>query len=195
MPSRSPITAQRRWLDLLQPAIDAGAILFSLAAVTWITKGGMSDTALAAGLVSVVIFLLVSQLTGLTQRLAQGSANSEMTSIVSTWAVTVLALAVLGFATRYGQYYARSVIFAWAILAPASIGLGRMCMRILMGGLLSHGYGSRRVAIAGFNPLGHQTAENISSSPSLGLNVVGYYDDRIDNRDNEDASIEFSGGY
>ena len=67
-----------------------------------------------------------------------------------TWSLTVFVLAVLAFATRYGQHFARSVMFGWVVLAPTLIGLSRMSLRIVQKGLLSRGVGIRRVAIAGF---------------------------------------------
>jgi putative colanic acid biosynthesis UDP-glucose lipid carrier transferase len=130
------------------------------------------------GTVAVVLFLLAGQLTGLHRRQEAGSPDVEMSDVVATWTITVLVLGLLAFATRYGQYFARSLMFAWMLLAPSLIGLTRMCLRIVQGGLLRQGIGVRRVAIAGRNDLGRQTAANIQQDLSLGFSVVGIYDDR-----------------
>ncbi len=178
MQSRSPITTQRRWWDFLQPTLDAAAVMASLAIVNWTRGRVVDDVTMAMGLISVVVFLLLSQLTGLHRRFDANTANGEMSNIAATWTLTVFALAVLGFVTRYSDTFTRSVMLIWFVLAPALVGLGRMCLRIIQRGLLQRGIGTRRVAIAGLNDLGRQTFANIAEEPSLGLRVIGFYDDR-----------------
>tara|TARA_R110002049_G_scaffold2750_4_gene22026 strand:+ start:222883 stop:224280 length:1398 start_codon:yes stop_codon:yes gene_type:complete len=185
MNTRTPITATRRTWDFLQPALDAAAVLASLMIVKTIARGWIDEASLAMGLVAVVVFLLASQLTGLHRRFHGSSANDEMSSIVMTWTLTVFVLALLAFATRYGQHFARSVMLGWIVLAPTLIGLSRMSLRILQKGLLSRGVGVKRVAIAGLNDLGRQTADNIADDAGLGLQLVGYFDDRNEVRDTE----------
>ena len=186
MQARSNINAHRHWWDFLHPALDAASILAALTITKIVARGWVDEAALAMGLVAVVVFLLVSQLTGLCRRFEAGNVDKEITSVIGTWALTVLVLALLGFATRYGNLFARSVMLSWVILTPALIGLSRMCLRVIQRGLLLRGVGTRRVAIAGFNDLGRQTATNIQSDPSLGLNLVGFYDDRDETRQTPD---------
>ena len=190
MQARSYITSQRSWVDFLQPTLDAAAVMASLALVRWGTGRQMEDLSIAIGLIAIVAFLLISRLTGLNHRSDVGSADREMTSIAVTWTLTVLSLGMFGFATRYSDQFSRSVIFIWCVLTPSMIGLGRMCMRVLQRGLSRRGIGVRRVAIAGLNELGRQTEANIASDPSLGLRFVGYYDDRIENRDDGEVVAE-----
>ena len=101
-----------------------------------------------------------------------------MTNIAVTWTLTVFVLAVIGYMTRYSETFPRSLMAIWFALAPSLVGLGRMCLRIIQRGLLQRGVGVRRVAIAGLNDLGRQTSANIIDQPSLGLRMVGYFDDR-----------------
>ncbi len=187
MQSRSPINIHRSWVDFFQPALDAAAVMASLAFVRWATGRTMEDLTIAIGLIAVVMFLLISRLTGLNRRSDLGSADREMTSIAATWTLTVLVLSMLGFATRYSDQFSRTVILIWFVLTPSMIGLGRMCMRIIQRGLLRRGIGVRRVAIAGLNDLGRQTEANIERDPSLGLRIVGFYDDRIEERIADEA--------
>ncbi len=185
MQTRTPITNQRRWWDVLQPTLDAAAVMASLAIVKWVARGHVDEASMAMGLVAIVVFLLISQLTGFHRRADVGTPDRELTRLVATWAVTIMVLSVLAFATRYGQNFARSVMLAWIVLAPSLIGLGRMCQRILQQGFLRRGFGVRRVAIAGLNDLGRQTQRNINDDPSLGLQFVGFYDDRNESRGGE----------
>ena len=196
MQARSSITSQRNWVDFLQPTLDAAAVMASLALVRWGTGRPMEDLSIAVGLIAIVAFLLISRLTGLNHRADVGLADREMTSIAVTWLLTVLALGMFGFATRYSEQFSRAVILIWCLLTPSMIGLGRMCMRVLQRGLSRRGIGVRRVAIAGLNELGRQTESNIADDPSLGLRFIGFYDDRAENRDDSEsypASDELTG--
>jgi putative colanic acid biosysnthesis UDP-glucose lipid carrier transferase len=189
MLTRFTITQPRRLCEFVQPFLDACAILSSMAIVRWIVNGQIDDASLALGLIAVVVFQLVSQLTGLQRRGQSGSPNEEIATIATTWMLTLMVLAVIEFATRSGEYYSRANVLGWALMVPAMIGLGRMCLRIVQFGMLRHGIGTRRVAIAGMNQLGHQTAKNIAEEPTLGLNLVGFFDDRSTERDTTPESM------
>ncbi len=193
MQSCSLIKSHRRWWDIVQPSLDAACVMASLAIVTWVRSGHVDDMASAAGLIAIVVFLLMSQLTGLHYRQDEGNADREMMDVVTTWLFTILVLALIGFVTRYGQHFPRSTILTWVVLAPTLIGLGRMCLRILQRGMLRRGVGTRRVAIAGLNDLGRQTALNVAEDPSLGLNVLGFYDDRTESRQQQTDDKALSG--
>ncbi|MEL6105540.1 MAG: undecaprenyl-phosphate glucose phosphotransferase [Planctomycetota bacterium] len=184
------IGRERRLMDLLQPIADICGILASLYSVKWITRGGIDDAGVMLGLLAALGFVILSRVTGLSRGQERGSADSEMLAILTTWAITVMTLTVIGFATRYGQIFARSVMLFWVVLAPMLIGLGRMLIRILQAYFIRQGYGVRRVAIAGLNRLGRQTAENIEGQPSLGYRFVGYFDDRVEDRPDRSVSDE-----
>lgn len=183
MNAPSPITTQRHWWDFLSPTLDAASIMTSLALVRWINGRPVDDITLAVGLATIVVFLLGSQLTGLHRRSDLNSADQEIMAVAATWGLTVLAIVVLEFTTGCGKHFARAVLVGWIVLAPALIGLERMCLRIVQQGLLRRGIGTRRVAIAGQNELGLQTYHNILAEPGLGLRFVGFYDDRGADRD------------
>ncbi|MCC9641370.1 undecaprenyl-phosphate glucose phosphotransferase [Rhodopirellula sp. JC740] len=188
------ILGSRHWYEFVQPCLDAASILASLIVVKFAARGHVDDASFAMGLITVIVFFLSSQLTGLHRGDRRSCTDSEIVRVLSTWVLTILVLGLLAFATRYGQYFARSVILGWVILSPAMIGLSRMCLRIVQIGLLRRGVGVRRVAIAGHNTLGQQTQYNISTDSSLGLNFVGFYDDRSELRDTADLESQQEDG-
>ncbi|MEM6978122.1 MAG: undecaprenyl-phosphate glucose phosphotransferase [Planctomycetota bacterium] len=174
---RSIVTG-RAWCEFLQPTLDAASIMASLVLVKTVARGHVDDAAWAMGLIAVIVFLLAGQLTGLQRRDRATATDDEILGILGTWCLTVLVLAMVAFATRYGQYFARSVMLGWIILCPSMIGLSRMCLRIVQMGLMRQGVGVRRVAIAGMNRLGLQTHANLNEHPGLGYQAAGIYDDR-----------------
>ena len=58
----------------------------------------------------------------------------------------------------------------------------RIHFKLLLRIIRKHGFNTQRVAICGINKLGLQLAENIEQSPELGMNLLGFYDDRPESR-------------
>lgn len=180
LPARQPdsILGVRHWYEFVQPCLDAASIMASLVTVKLVARGHVDEAAWAMGLLAVIVFFLCSQFTGLQRRDRRPSVDYEIIHLIATWSLAVLVLMLIAFATRYGELFARSVIFAWVAMSPAMIGLTRMCLRIVQVGMFRRGIGSRTVAIAGWNPLGEQTRLNIQREPALGFAFTGFYDDR-----------------
>lgn len=192
MLSPVPISDTRRCWDALLAMLDGASVLSSLVLIRWLVVGQIDHSAWVAGLTAVVAFFIAGQVTGIHRRRDAGSADVEMTQVVTTWGITVFALAGLAFASRFGNAFARSEIFAWLLLAPAFAGFLRMAVRLTQRCLVRQGVGVRRVAIAGLNRLGRQTAMNIEGDVSLGFRLVGIYDDRDASR--AECSAEVSDG-
>lgn len=178
----SPIITHRCWRDSLQPCFDAAAILIALATTRSLADQPMDAAALSWGLVTAGVFLFVSQWSGLNRRNAAESADRETARVATTWVTTIALLAVGAWSLGYRTSSATGAMMVWAVLTPSVIGCLRMMIRVIENERLRYEVAVRRVAIAGFNPLGRQTAANISSNPSLGLQVVGAYDDRAESR-------------
>ena len=185
--SNRPILNHRSWWDVLQPALDACAVIASLAAVGFAEKGAIDDLTLAMGLAATIVFLLVGRVAGLHRHSDVANVDDEVSAVALTWTLTIFALALLAFATRTGELYSRTMIIAWLFLAPALIGICRMATRIIQHGLLRHGIGVRRIAIVGMNELGRQTEANLLADTSLGWQVIGFYDDRVQNREQDES--------
>lgn len=178
MVANSPIRLHRSFWDILHPLSDAACIYFAMWLVKMLARGYMEPAAHMTAITAVGLYLVAAQLTGVHRRWNALSSNQEVLSIVITWSLTVVGLALVGFATRYTELFARSVMVTWVVLTPALIALVRMLQTLLRGSLLRHGMGVRRVAIAGYNPLGFQIADNIRNQANLGLTLDGFYDDR-----------------
>lgn len=173
-----PISETRRCRDALLALLDGASLLSSLVLIRWLVVGHVDDASWIAGLTAAVAFYISGQVTGIHRRRDAGSADVEISQVVTTWGITLFALAMIAFVSRFGDALTRSEVFAWVLLAPALVGLFRMVVRLTQWGLLRQGVGARRVAIAGRNRLGRQTATNIAGDSSLGFRLVGIYDDR-----------------
>lgn len=187
-----PVRSHRVWWDACLPALDACSIVSALAVVRLAFNGEMEDATFQLALVATIIFMVIAQISGLHRHPKASTLDREFASIASTWALTIVMLALLSLATRSGEIYARSELFSWFVVAPITIGLCRMSARVIQRSAIRQGVGSRRVAIAGFNKLGHKVAAELETNATLGWNVTGFYDDREITRDQPSSNEPIS---
>lgn len=161
----------------VQLGCEALTISLSLYISQWIVGQHPSQYSIAAIATAVVLYLIVGELSG--HESSRPSASRELARILINWGITVLALSLVAFFTRQGEYFARSSILSWIVLTGASLGLVHMLLRIGIDVLFSSSWSRRRCAIAGLNDLGSQLLGKVKSNPECGLEVVGFYDDRI----------------
>lgn len=114
--------------------------------------------------------------------------------IASSWLVLLAILALCGYATRSLQFFNRDVLVAWAIVTPVlqcvAIGVGKMLVR--RRAALPE---ARRTAVViGASPLGVKVARALSTGRDAGIDFVGYFDDRTDERVHVDGMARRLGG-
>ncbi len=181
------IQSHRGWWDIVQPALDACALIASLGTCGYAEKGVLDESVMLMGFVSTIVFLIVGRLVGLHRASHIDNVDDEIAAVAMSWMTTLLILFALIFVTKSSEWYSRKVIVAWIVLTPAMIGVCRMSMRILQQGLRRRGIGLRRVAIAGLNDLGRQVEKNLSGDTGLTWQLIGYYDDRQSSREEDPA--------
>ncbi len=173
-PSGSLIDA---WLRVA----DAACIGASLALATpllHIDNGRLA----AAGAVAVVTYFLLGEVTSLYRSWRGAPSEREAACVVATWAATVLLLLTFAFLTRYTDLAGRKGFCLWFLSAPVFLVAHRLAVRRAQSLLRARGWNVRNYAIVGVNDLGVQLARNIEQAPGLGLRLVGFFDDRGEDR-------------
>ncbi len=136
-----------------------------------------------AATVASVAFLLISQ----SLKLYESSRATRLKNIVvRAWAGwfggVVPILLFLAFMSKSSAEYSRIAITSWFFLAPLLLALWRIMATIMLRGVRRRGYNTRSAAIIGMSELGERLAERMVDSPSLGLRVYGFFDDRHEER-------------
>ncbi|MBA3597183.1 MAG: undecaprenyl-phosphate glucose phosphotransferase [Methylibium sp.] len=109
--------------------------------------------------------------------------------ILQSWISLLLVLALCGYATRSLNYFENEVLLVWAVATPVllwiAVTIGRLAIR--HSARLPH---NRSAAIiVGAGPLGVKVARALASRDDALIDVIGYFDDRTDERvDAETAS-------
>lgn len=152
-----------------------GALAIVLAAAGW---PAFPPQVTLAGVVAVLAFYLVGEVTGQYRSWRAATIEAELCCTLGTWAATIPPLLAVGFFTRATDFWPRSLLLSWMFAAPALQALLRVLMRWTLRWLRARGYNTRRYAIAGINTLGFQLASSIDASDELGLQRIGFFDDR-----------------
>jgi putative colanic acid biosynthesis UDP-glucose lipid carrier transferase len=114
--------------------------------------------------------------------------------IVLSWVMLIGILALCGYATRSIGYFDEDALLNWIFITPVAhwiaVWIGQKIVR--RQAVLPH---ARRPAIVvGAGPLGVKVARALTDSDDHGIDVVGYFDDRTDERVHEGASGKRLGG-
>jgi putative colanic acid biosynthesis UDP-glucose lipid carrier transferase len=134
------------------------------------------------GLIGGILFYLFGEIVGLYHATRSRSPDHELVATTGAWLGALTTLSGIGFLARWSDTFSRSSIIAWFLLAGLCLLLARMVFRACLECLARRGWGVRRTAIAGMNSLGLRVAENTTLHPECGLNFVGFFDDREQER-------------
>lgn len=143
-------------------------------------------------LVSILIFLFVSELNGLYREKRGMLFKKELKSILFNWLVVLLVLVSTNqFQLLIDPVYERAFWF-WALVVPVEL----LSWHLLVDGFLrlirKKGRNSRKVAVAGANKLGLELQRLFEQEEWMGMGFSGVYDDRLQSR-NDDPAMNIQG--
>lgn len=111
--------------------------------------------------------------------------------IVLSWIFIIALLALLGFALKKTEFYSRKLLMNWVIAAPVALVTLRLLVYRMLGWVRAQGYNTRTVVIGGAGDLGRQLASNILNVRSMGLRILGFFDD---NHRGQDVDLQAAPG-
>jgi putative colanic acid biosynthesis UDP-glucose lipid carrier transferase len=94
------------------------------------------------------------------------------------WSGIAAILFIFAYVSEYLVAFPRQVILAWAALTPVTMFFGYCLLRHSMRHSLQGGSNRKTAVIAGMGELGIRLAREIESSPYLGIELAGFFDDR-----------------
>lgn len=180
----------RSLVDIAYRLIDAIAIL---AAAFVATQGGKESSLpdlVLVGAITLVVHSVAIEISGLYRNWRGSRITHELWCVLINWLCTAPAVLGLGLLTKYNAEFSYISKLLWLVVTPAAMGSCRVVMRMVLRQLRRRGFNIRRFAICGVNPLAVQLASNIQKSPELGLEFVGFYDDRPNRRTKKELGEE-----
>ena len=140
------------------------------------------------GLLLVVFFLELAQF----YRPWRGrSILQELVLFLKAWVAALVALTLITTASLPDGTAGSNLewVGLWAILGFIGLATTRFVIRYGLAWIRAHGWNQRRVVLAGLSEMAIVTENQINKNPWLGLQIIGYLDDRSEPR----ISIEKSG--
>jgi putative colanic acid biosynthesis UDP-glucose lipid carrier transferase len=110
--------------------------------------------------------------------------------IVTSWISLVAILALFGYATRSLHLFEPAVLFAWVGATPLLQWFAVCCGRTLVRRLAARASARRSAVVVGTGALGVRVGQALAESDDLGVDFLGYFDDRSDKRVHEGAAAQ-----
>ncbi|MEO0803153.1 MAG: undecaprenyl-phosphate glucose phosphotransferase [Cyanobacteria bacterium J06642_2] len=132
-------------------------------------------------LLSIITFLLVLPVfkaMGLYRSFRGEPLAGEIPRILLGWMIVIGIILMCGYATRTSHMFPRSIVLPWVLSVPPLLVASYLSVRLWLRYLRSRGFNTRNAVIAGAGLLGRRLSKQILSSPYLGIELEGFFDDR-----------------
>ena len=130
----------------------------------------------------MILFGLVAEYNGLYRSQHSEHLGRELTKLVVVWLMVASLLLMVAFATKTSTRFSRVITTLWFVATLALFGMVRLSLRIFLRRFRIRGRNLRAVAIVGCTPLAGRLIDIMSSDATLGLDILGIYDDRVESR-------------
>jgi putative colanic acid biosynthesis UDP-glucose lipid carrier transferase len=131
---------------------------------------------------SLALCLLVYALNFPGRNRFRDSGLTAAVDILQSWIGLLAILALCGYATRSLGYFETHVLIAWALLTPLLQWLAVMAGRYVIQYRARLPGNQVAAIIVGAGPLGLKVGRALASRPDASVQVIGYFDDRTDER-------------
>ena len=167
----------------LEPAI---TVLTLAAANAWV---GVS-----MGRPELTLCLLVFALTFPGRNRFRESLLAGAVDLTVSWVTLLVILALCGYATSSLRYFATDALMIWGIATPilqwTAVWIGSRVVKYHA----AKPEARRSAVVVGAGPLGVKVSRALNASHELGVDFVGYFDDRTDDRLDQAAITQRLGG-
>ena len=136
-------------------------------------------------MLAIVIFLLSSIIFRDADSITswqKGGLRAQSINLLLSWGMFILIIYFFGSATGYILYFSKDFLLAWSLITPLIILIGHTVIRITLFRVLKVEKYRCNVVIVGASAAGKQLGNRLLTKDDLGLDLVGYIDDRTNER-------------
>lgn len=174
-PHQSKLSLAYRLLDIL-------LIYVSLMISCWYFGGSWDKQYQTSALLASALMIFYSHRHDLYRSWRVFRIRRELLELLTVWSFVVVSLLVAAFIFKSTEDFSRLIIGTWCLLAPLMMCIARVAIRVASHDMRKRGWNTRKVAIVGANNQGVKFAQTIKSAKWMGLDLVGFFDDRDDDR-------------
>jgi putative colanic acid biosynthesis UDP-glucose lipid carrier transferase len=167
---------------LIKRIATASTVCISLLVGLWLYEFPLSERYKAlliiTALLTLIIFSGSSRVAGDTHR----SNWSTLVSIISSWLVLIIILLIIGYVTKTSALFSRRLLLSWTLATPVLIFFTHLLLDATLGRFWQSSGHKRKVVIAGANEHGLMLAKKLQDNRQLGMSLLGFFDDRGEER-------------
>ena len=142
----------------------------------------LEDHYLAMSIIIFLLSLIILKETDLFESENRADAQAQGSNLLIYWAVMIFAMVFTGYITGTTDLFDVTVLYIWAVVTPVLILAANYIFKTLLLLSLKSAKNQRKVVIVGANKESQKLAEQIINNPMYGLKLVGYFDDRPEER-------------
>ncbi len=171
---------------LIDIAIIAGLML----AVCYVMEIPDVEIYLFQTITAIALFLLFSESLELYRSWRTESINHQIAITLVCWGMVCGVLTFILYFTSVfdAGVNSKQAPFIWLMSCGVALPLWRLVGRLAINYFRIHGSNSRTALIIGATHSGLALAKNITDNPHIGIKLIGFCDDRIDDRIEIDGS-------
>jgi putative colanic acid biosynthesis UDP-glucose lipid carrier transferase len=162
-------------LNVVEMVFEPLILVASLWAVAYVLEGRLRPQ-------YMILALVVFALTFPNEARLSYPRGRAVVDIVTGWLATAGLLAAFGHVSGYLDYFDRHVLLTWAWVAPWCQLGGHFALRLALPQLRALQGAPRRVLFAGMNAHGMEFARRLQQDVYCNVRIVGFVDDRVDER-------------
>lgn len=164
--------------------LDVALINSVMLGVCYMTGTIYNNACLLLTVVATSLFLLFSESVELYRSWRTETVTQQITVTLICWGMvtSALALTMIIFPHFSTTEISRSVLFFWISGCAIALPLWRLIGKLILYKFRINGQNTRSTIILGVTETGLALARNIKENPHLGLKLVGFCDDRDEER-------------
>ena len=169
---------------LVQRLLDAAWIVLAHALAFWVydSAGEWDNHHTVATGGALLVFLFLAEAGGLYRAWRGVPLHKELVRVWAVWGGVLTALLLAAFFTKESSTFSRVATLGWFIGAPTLISVGRGLLRLALQEARKRGRNMRRAGVIGMTEMGERVAAHLAETPWLGMEMVGFFDDRTPER-------------
>ncbi len=180
-------------MSFIYRVIDAVMILVSLLISCYWYLGYFNQQWLMTGLIASLLFPIFAESLDLYQSWRSERYRTQVMLTTGSWILVWLSLFGLGYFFKTVEIYSRDAVGLWFGGGLLALCGWRLIFRQILYVARKKGRNLRKVVIVGITENGVRLAEQIRLNPHLGFKLLGFCDDRVENRLVEEKPITFLG--
>lgn len=162
--------------------IDGFSIVVGLLTTLFLDPDLNSKATIVVCLATIGIFSLVAEFTGMYRNWMGSRIAREVGCAFMSWMATLLGLVGLGYFSEYTTELSIVGLWSWFAITPVLAVSFRMLYRMQLRMWSRFGFRAKNYAIIGVDDIGFQIAKNISANSELNQTLLGFFDDRPQDR-------------